>query len=185
MRSARSIPTCSRSPGRSNTKAWSNAVHERCRRSTIRFVDLVPRARHQAHAAPLRLSEDFRGLQQSLLVLHHPEIARRSRLAAGRRRAARGRAAGRGRRQGDHGHLAGHLGLWRRCQIRRRANWRGRDVSARISRSREGARRARRLGAAALRLPLPACRCGDPADGGGQESCPISIFRSSTPRLPC
>ena len=51
--------------------------------------------RHQAHAAPLCVSEDFRRLQQPLLVLHHPEAARRSRLAPGRRRAARGRAAGR------------------------------------------------------------------------------------------
>ena len=31
------------------------------------------------HAAPLRLPEDFRRLQQPLLVLHHPELARRSR----------------------------------------------------------------------------------------------------------
>ena len=81
----------------------------------------VPRpgaaGRHQAHAAPLRLSEDFRRLQQPLLVLHHPEAARRSRLAPGRRRAARGRAAGRGRREGAAGHLAGHLGLRRRHQV--------------------------------------------------------------------
>ena len=75
--------------------------------------------RHQAHAAALRVSEDFRGLQQPLHLLHHPEAARRSRLAAGRRRAARGRAAGRGRREGTAGHLAGHLGLRRRHQVRR------------------------------------------------------------------
>ena len=35
-----------------------------------------------------------------------------------------------------------------------------------IPRSRARARHARRLGAAALRLSLPACRRGDPADGG-------------------
>ena len=46
----------------------------------------VPRPRaaagRQADAAPLRLSEDFRGLQQPLLLLHHPEAARRSRQPA-------------------------------------------------------------------------------------------------------
>ena len=35
-------------------------------------------------AAPLRLSEDLRGLQQPLLVLHHPAPARRSRQPARR-----------------------------------------------------------------------------------------------------
>ena len=52
---------------------------------------------HQAHAAALRLSEDFRGLQQSLQLLHHPEAAGRPRFAARRRRAARSRAPGRPR----------------------------------------------------------------------------------------
>ena len=130
----------------------------------------VPRsgaaAGHQAHAAPLRLSEDFRRLQQPLHVLHHPEAARRSRLAPGRRRAARGRAAGRGRRQGIAGHLAGHLGLRRRHQIRREP---GRSARcAPVPRSGARAWRARRLGAAALRLSLPACRRRHPADGRGQ-----------------
>ena len=44
-----------------------------------------PRAGRQADAAPLRLSQDFRGLQQPLHLLHHPQAARRSRLAPGRR----------------------------------------------------------------------------------------------------
>ena len=46
----------------------------------------VPRPRaaagREAHAAALRLSEDLRGLQQPLQLLHHPEAARRSRRAA-------------------------------------------------------------------------------------------------------
>ena len=74
--------------------------------------------RHQADAAPLRLSEDFRRLQQSLHLLHHPAPARRPGLAPRRRRAARGGEAGESRRQGTAGDLAGHLGLRRRSQIR-------------------------------------------------------------------
>ena len=70
-------------------------------------------AGREADAAPLRLSEDFGRLQQPLLLLHHPQTARRSRLAPGRRRAARSREAGEGRRQGIARHLAGHVGLRR------------------------------------------------------------------------
>jgi len=40
-------------------------------------------AGHQADAAALRLSEDFRRLQQPLQLLHHPETARRSGVASG------------------------------------------------------------------------------------------------------
>ena len=39
---------------------------------------------HQAHAAPLRLFEDFRGLQQSLHILHYSAPSRRSGVAAGK-----------------------------------------------------------------------------------------------------
>ena len=73
----------------------------------------------QAHPTPLRLPEDLGGLQQQLLVLHHPAAARPPRLAAGRRRAARGRAPGARRRQGAAGHLAGHRCLRGRPALRR------------------------------------------------------------------
>ena len=138
---------------------------------------------HQAHAAPLRLSEDFRRLQQPLHLLHHPEAARRPGVAAGRRRAARGRAAGRRRREGAAGHLAGHLGLWRRHQIcgERVEGPRG---ARQVPRSRARARRARRLGAAALRLSLPARRRGHRADGRGQGAAlsrhPVPARRART-----
>ena len=122
---------------------------------------------HQAHAAALRLSEDFRGLQQSLQLLHHPEAARRPRLAARRRRAARGRAPGGRRREGTSGHLAGHLGLWGRPQIRGE-RMEGPRGAGKISRSGARARRARCLGAAALRLSLPARGRGHRVDGRGQ-----------------
>ena len=110
--------TCSRSPARSNTRACSTPCIARRRRSTIRSsiwcrregIKLTPR-----HYAYLKISE---GCNNRCTLLHHPEAARRSGLAPGRRRAARGRAAGRGRRQGTAGHLAGHLGLRRRHQIR-------------------------------------------------------------------
>ena len=139
---------------------------------------------HQAHAAALRLSQDFRGLQQSLHVLHHPAAARRPGVAPGRRRAARGRAAGRGRRQGAAGHLAGHLGLRDRSQIRGE-RMEGPRGARQVPRSRPRARRARRLGAAALRLSLPARRRGHPADGGAARCCPISTSRSSTRARTC
>ena len=157
-----------RSPGRSNMKACVEAVH----RALPPAHDPLPRsgaaARHQADAAPLRLSEDFRRLQQPLLVLHHPETARRSGVAPGRRRAARGREAGRSRRQGIAGHLAGHLRLLASISNTRPAPGSDRDVPREVFRSRAGARRTRRLGAAAIRLPLPSCRRGHSADGRGQ-----------------
>jgi ribosomal protein S12 methylthiotransferase len=96
------------------------AVHQAAPPRMIRF-SIWCRTGRQADAAPLRLSEDFRGLQQPLHLLHHPEAARRSGLPPGRRCAARGRKAGEGRREGTAGHLAGHLGLWRRPEIRTKA----------------------------------------------------------------
>ena len=111
--------------------------------------------RHQAHAAPLRVLEDFRRLQQPLLVLHHPEAARRSRLAPRRRCVARGRAPGCSRREGAAGHLAGHVGVRRRHQVCGKPVERPRSARE-VPRPCARARRARRLGAAALCLPLPA-----------------------------
>ena len=140
---------------------------------------------HQAHAAALRLSEDFRGLQQPLHLLHHSEAARRSGLAAGRRRAARGRTAGRSRREGTPGHLAGHLRLWHRSSNTRPAAGRAARCAARFLDLAARARRTRRLGAAALRLSLPARGRGDPADGRRARCCPISTSRSSTPARTC
>ena len=70
--------------------------------------------RRQAHAAPLRLFEDQRRLQPPLHLLHHPEHARRSGVAADRRRAERSRGAVRGRRQGAAGDQPGHQRL--RCR---------------------------------------------------------------------
>ena len=59
-----------------------DAVHRAAPPRHDPFLDLVPPRGHQADAAPLRVSEDFRGLQQPLQLLHHPEAARRPRLAA-------------------------------------------------------------------------------------------------------
>ncbi len=49
------------------------------------------------------------------------------------------------------------------------SQWRGREVRGEVHRSRARIRRIRRLGAAALRLSLPACRRRHPADGRGQN----------------
>ena len=62
-------------------------------------------------AAPLRLFEDLGGLQQPLLVLHHPAVAREAGEPAGEPGDGGGRAAGEGRRQGAAGHQPGHVGL--------------------------------------------------------------------------
>ena len=60
------------------------AVHDAVPPLHDPFVDLVPPRRPAPDAAALRVSEDLRGLQQPLLVLHHPAAARRSRQPAGR-----------------------------------------------------------------------------------------------------
>ncbi len=61
------------------------------------------------------------------------------------------------RREGIAGDLAGHVGLWARHQIRREQMARQR-AAREIHRPDASAGRTRRLGAAALRLSLPACR---------------------------
>ena len=62
------------------------------------------------------------------------------------------------------------------------SQWQGREVRAKFIDLARALGRARRLGAAALRLSLPACRRGHPADGRAARCCPISTSRSSTPR---
>ncbi len=117
-----------------------DAVHRALPPAHNPHLDLVPpqgiklTPRHYA-------IEDLRGLQQPLHLLHHPEAARRSRLASGQRRAARGRAPRRCRRQGAAGDLAGHLRLRRRSQIRREPV-EGSPGPRRIPRPRARARRA-------------------------------------------
>ncbi len=119
-----------------------------------------PRRGRAPDATPLRLSEDLRGLRPPLHVLHHPELARTARLALRRRRAARSRAVGESGRQGAHRHRAGYERLWPRPQIRREPVAR---PAGRRALFRHHARIgfARRLGQAAICLPLPACRRGD------------------------
>jgi ribosomal protein S12 methylthiotransferase len=69
------------------TQEVMDAVHANLPKPHDPFVDLVTRAphiwcgRHQAHAAPLCLPEDQRGLQPPLHLLHHPVDAWRSGLA--------------------------------------------------------------------------------------------------------
>ena len=73
------------------------AVHRAAPPQHDPYADLIPpegiklTPRHYAY---LKISE---GCNNRCTFLHHPEAARRSGLAAGRRRAARGRAAGRRR----------------------------------------------------------------------------------------
>ena len=71
------------------------------------------------------------------------------------------------RRQGIAGHLAGYLGLWRGHEICRKPV-EGSRGARQILRSGKGARRTRRLGAAAICLSLPACRRSHRPDDAGQ-----------------
>jgi hypothetical protein len=135
----------------------------------------------EAHPAALRLSEDLRGLQQPLLLLHHPEAEGRPREPARRGGAAGGREACEGGREGDPGDLPGHERLWNRPEIPAEplAGPRGADP---LLRPRPRARRTRRLDPAALRLPLPPRGRGHPSDGGGQGP---ALSRHSLPaRVP-
>jgi ribosomal protein S12 methylthiotransferase len=156
-----------RSPVRRPMRALWKPCTRRCRRRTTRNRRPHPASGRQADAAPLRLSEDFRRLQQSLFLLHHPCAARRPRLAAG----------------GDVLREAERLvaaGVKELLVISQDTSAYGVDLKyapgqvagPRGARAfyRPGARtgRTRRLGADALRLPLPPCRRGDPADGGRQ-----------------
>ena len=63
-------------------EAVVEAVHEAAPPGQGPFVDLMPAAGHQADSAPLQLSQDLRGLQSRLRVLHHPEL--RGKLASRR-----------------------------------------------------------------------------------------------------
>ena len=155
-----------------------DAVHRAVPPQHDPFLDLVPPRGHQAHAAALRLSEDFRRLQQSLHLLHHPEAARRPGVAPGGRRAARGRAAGRSRREGAAGHLARTPRPTASTSNTPPASGSDREVRAKFLDLAARARRARRLGAAALRLSLSACRRGHPADGGAAGA---ALSRHSVP----
>ena len=114
--SARRIPACSRSPARTSTRRCGRRA-----RGGAAAARSLPRPRAAGgpapDAAPLRLSEDFRRLQQPLLVLHHPEPARRPRQPPRRARDDRGGAAGEGRRQGAARHQPGHQRLRPRPQV--------------------------------------------------------------------
>ena len=169
-----------------------DAVHAHLPKPHDPFVDLVPRrARIGVKLTPqaLRLPEDQRRLQPPLHLLHHPEPARRPGLAAGRRRALGGRGAVRVGRQGAARHQPGHERLRRRRQRYRTGFWNGRPVKTQLlelcERLAEIAEPSRRLGAAALRLSVSACRRGPAADGDAARSCPISTCRSSTRTPTC
>ena len=101
------------------------AVHEAAPPVPNAYLDLVPlgqrRPGHQADAAPLQLSEDLRGLQPPLRLLHHPLDPRRPRQPPPRRDPARGRETGRRRDQGTAGHQPGHQRLRPRPQACRLA----------------------------------------------------------------
>jgi hypothetical protein len=92
-------------------------VHKAVPRPHDPFSRSRAAARGAAHAPPLRLFEDFRRLQQSVQLLHHPGIARPSPKPAPRRCDVRGRAPRRRGRQGASRHLARHQRLRPRSRL--------------------------------------------------------------------
>ena len=94
------------------------AVHRAAPPRHDPFLDLVPAEGIKLtprHYAYLKISE---GCNNRCTFCIIPQLRGDLVVAAGRRRAARGGAAGRGRRQGTARHLAGHLGLRARHQVR-------------------------------------------------------------------
>jgi ribosomal protein S12 methylthiotransferase len=91
-----------------------DAVHAAVPPAPDPFIDLLPARACEADAAALQLSQDFRGLQSQVQVLHHPRHARAAGLAPGMaavlREAERLVEAG----CGAAGDQPGHLRLWRR-----------------------------------------------------------------------
>ena len=143
-----------------------SAVHDAAPPAASPYHRPGARSGPEAHAAALQLFEDLRGLQSPLQLLHHPKHSRRSRQPTSRRRPPRGGEAGRSGHEGTAGHQPGHVGLWRRHPPPA-AHVEGRRGPRPHDRPGPRARQARRLGAPALRLPLPARRPGHPADGRG------------------
>ena len=168
-----------------------DAVHTHLPKPHDPFVDLVPppRDRHQADAEALRLPEDQRRLQPPLHVLHHPEPARRPGLAADRRRASARRRRCSSRASRSCSSSARTRARTASTQRFRTGFWNGRPVKTQLLELVRAARRdrraARRLGPAALRLPVPARRRRAAADGDRRASCRTSTCRSSTRTPTC
>ena len=161
------IPTCSRSPARSNTRACSRPCIAPRRRSTIRSsiwcrregIKLTPR-----HYAYLKISE---GCNNRCTFCIIPKL--RGDLVS--------RPAADVLREAERLVAAGVKELLVISQdtsaygvdIKYAASqWKDREVRAKFLDLARELGDARRLGAAALRLSLSARRRGDPADGGGQ-----------------
>ncbi len=126
------------------------------------------RCGREAHAAPLRVSEDFRRLQPPLHVLHHPVDARRPRVASGRGSDARSGKPVQVRREGTAGDFAGHERVRRRREIPHRFLERQADQDAHDGprrRARRTRRAVRRVGAPALRVSVSERRRSHPDDG--------------------
>ena len=156
------------------------AVHVHLPKPHDPFVDLVPPQGIKLTPRALRVSQDQRRLQPSLHVLHHSVDARRPRQPADRRGAGGSGTTAASRRARAARHLAGHERVRRRHPLPHGllAGPPGEDAD---DRARDGARharpRARRMGAAPLRLSVPARRRGDRADdgrSGARRSPPLS-----------
>ena len=148
-------------------EAVLDAVHAAVPPAPDPFIDLLPATRRQPDPAPLQLSEDFRRLQPQVQVLHHPRHARPAASAAPpmpccARRKSWSQAGVRELLVISQDTSA--YGVDRKHDL---SPWKGGEVRAHITDLARDLGEPGRLGAAALRLPLPACPRPDPADGRG------------------
>jgi hypothetical protein len=165
-RHPRQIPRGARVTGPHQYEQVVGAVHVAAPIPPSAYLNLVPEGGLKLTPAPLQLSEDLRGLQPSLQLLHHPLDPRRPRQPPTRRDP----------REAEKLVAAGTKELLVISQDTsaygvdlRHASWpyKGGEVRAHMTDLARELGKARCLGAAPLRLPLSARRPGDPADGRG------------------
>ena len=153
------------------------AVHDAAPAPHDPFVDLIPEQGVKLtprHYAYLKIAE---GCHNRCTFCIIPKLRGDLVSRPGGRGAARGGKAGQGGRQGTPRHFAGHQRLRPRSEIRHEPLARSRGRRA-LPRSHARTRLARRLGAAALRLPLSACRRGRGADERRQCA---ALYRRALP----
>ena len=155
-----------------------SAVHAALPPKHDPFLDLVPPTGHQADAEALRLPQDFRRLQSPL---HASASFRRCAAISCRGRSTRCCSKPRSWSRAACKELlvvsqdTSAYGVDLKYAER---DWRGSAYETRMTGLVRGPRRARRLGATALRLSVSARRRRDPADGGRQAP---AVPRHSVP----
>ena len=166
-RHPRPLPAGARDHRRRSNMRRSSARSTTPRRSRPRLSQPGARSRAQAHPAPLQLSEDLRGLQPPLRLLHHPaRCAATSSAAAPTRSCARPRSWSRRARRSCWSSARTPRPTASTCK-HAAWPWKGGEVRAHMTDLARELGKLGRLGAAPLCLSLSARRPGHPADGRG------------------